>query len=368
MSLSNDELIMIKALEKDPLMSLSDLSKETSLSWPTVKKRYEYLKENQLIRTPFATYRPETIGLTRLNVIAWLPNHSSLTLMEQACREHPYTVYRSRIVGSGFGIFIQFNVPPEGKVNMVNFLNLLVQEKIITDYLMFSSTGIRKEIYPNLQAYDSATGKWIFSWKQWISHFDEEDPAELPDPPKAIDMETIKPIHFDILRLLTKDASTKQSDIMKTFGLSKSTAFNYYSFVMKNFVSSVRLNYDREYFDLTDTYLALIQNLTTVQLKKLFAYFDKHQPPFRISLDLLNEQSALIWGNMPPIHATRFGYTLWKKFPQMKLYTMVTRDEGASNYWFYPPNYDFEKKQWKFSEEYMVTEPFNRIMEFKQTN
>ncbi|MCE7743242.1 MAG: hypothetical protein GOP50_12400, partial [Candidatus Heimdallarchaeota archaeon] len=175
------------------------------------------------------------------------------------------------------------------------------------------------------------------------------------------DFSTYKPIHFSILRELTTDASIKQTKIKETFELSKTEAHRHYKYVMDNYVDKVRLMYDRNSFNLTETYMA-VANLSDSRTQgRIFNQLKENPPPFYVSVDMLEKSNLIMWGNMSPKQANEFAFSIWKALKNVEIYILSTKHGGSSVYWFYPNNFDFENEDWKKSREYIVTEPLKRL-------
>lgn len=352
---------MILALERNPLISLSDLAEETNLSWPTVKKRFNKLIESKIIRHPTALFHPETLGLVRLSAFVTIPSMEAMKFVENACMEHPYTLYRARTYSGGFGIFIQYNIPQNTHHLIDLFLSSLKQEGYLTDFTILPSIGIRGESYPNLNKYDHKTGTWIFSWSHWIDYIDELKPFNVLKEVDPIDLSLLKPIHLEFLKDLSGNAHLKQADFMKSYKISRTAAFRHYNFVMDHIVNSIRFEYNRENFDLTDTYLILIDDFEKESYKLLLEGIKQAPPPFRFSVDFTTEGTLIIWTNLTPTLANEFIFSLFAKYSTTRAYFLNTRDSGSSSYLFYPENFDFEQKIWKDSQKYMVDDVLDRL-------
>ncbi|MCE7742843.1 MAG: winged helix-turn-helix transcriptional regulator, partial [Candidatus Heimdallarchaeota archaeon] len=203
MSLNTSDLALILAMEEDPFITITSLANKLDLSRPTVKKRIENLKEAGMLSKPIALYNPEKIGLERKHVFASVSNKESLDIMEKACDEHPYTKYRARTFGGGFGIYMQYEIPPQTFKMLKEFLTTLGDAGIIKDYHVFESTGLRTVTYPDLNKFDSGNLTWDFSWENWFKSLKNYTYSVKQNIKVKRDFSTYKPIHFSILRELT---------------------------------------------------------------------------------------------------------------------------------------------------------------------
>ncbi len=355
---------LLSALESDPLMSFSDLSKILGMSWPTIKKRYNELMDNNILYVPIADYVPEKLGLQRINIFAMMKDIKSLEIVEQACREHPHTVYRSRWITDSFGLFIQFNIP-DGTINhLKSFFDIMIENSIVTSYKLYPSNDGRIYCPSDLERYDIIKEEWDFDWDKWLSmDVPQSIGSEFDKEPILSDFTSFKPVHFEILKELTKNASYKQADLMKMLNLSRTDVSRHYNYVINNFIYKIRVNYDFSKFNIYNIHMIVLSNLDKEQIDKLKYNFKTHPPPFRSSFDVC-DNSILIWALMDRPHSVDFAYSFWKKFPDMKYYFLSSLAGGAANYQFYPPNFDFKKQDWKRSREYMVDEPFERLQDY----
>jgi hypothetical protein len=166
---------------------------------------------------------------------------------------------------------------------------------------------------------------------------------------------------LNLLKDLTQNAAIKQTALMKKYSLSKSEISRRYNFVYSSYIDKIRLMYNREAFDLYETFLAISSSIEPVKLRQIYYGLLKNPPPFNFSFDILKNNRILIWSNMSPAQGTDFAFSLWSNYENVKAYALITKDEGSFSYHFYPLNYDHENNKWKDSEEYMVTEPLQRL-------
>ena len=70
---------------------------------------------------------------------------------------------------------------------------------------------------------------------------------------------------------------------------------------------------------------------------------------------------------MSPGQISDFTFSFWKMIPNFKVLVLDTKMKSSMMYWFYHENFDFEKKSWKISRDYMINDPINRTLENKST-
>ncbi|MCG3218034.1 MAG: winged helix-turn-helix transcriptional regulator [Candidatus Heimdallarchaeota archaeon] len=361
MNLSNNEFELLLALKEDPFMSLKELADKLSISWPTVKKRYNSLVERKIIRNPIAIVNPESLCLQRVSGIAFVRSIENLKMVEKSCWEHPYTTYRARAFGGNFGILLQYNIPRGSFEKLLLFMEGLKKRGFVENYEFVKSTGIRTEAFPDIKMFDHEKSLWNFSWVEWFKSLSKEK-----DIKPLIDTRDCKKLkfqksHLNILQDLTQNAAIKQTELMKKYSLSKSEISRQYNFVQSNYIGNIRLMYNREAFDLYETFLAISSSLEPSKLRQLYYGLLNNPPPFNFSFDILENNRILIWSNMSPAQGTDFAFSLWSTYENVKVYALNTHSEGSAMYHFYPPNYNRDNEKWNDSEEYMVTEPLERL-------
>jgi DNA-binding Lrp family transcriptional regulator len=347
---------------------MKELADHLDISWPTAKKRYDDIVNRGVIRKTSAIYEVEALGLQRITVLIQVKNYHKMQIMEQACTEHPYTHYRARAFGDSFGLLVQFDIPAleEGHENLVKFFEELNKLDIVADYQLLTSSGTRGELFPDLSRYKLDTASWDFSWKNWFQNIDN---ASTTLPSKKIyqkNFDEFTPLRFNVLRALNENGGLKQADLMETFDLSRTEAHRQYKFVKDNLIHSLRLNYDREYFDLTETYAIICTLSNEDDRSRFYNALMSNPPPFRIGIDLVNKDKMLIWTTISPAQASEFIFLVWKKYVSIKIFRISVSMQGSYLYWFYPFNFDFERKKWKTGDNYMVTDPINRLLSNKE--
>ena len=359
-NLSSEDFAILLALESNPYMPMTELATLLGITRITAKKRVDDLKERDIIRKPIAIYNPYSLLLKRVNVFAHSKSIEQLRRLELACDEHPYTHYRVRAFGGSFGLFIQFDMP-ENSVNLLcEFFQKLQNEEILESYILLPSSNLRTDVYADLKRYNVKLSSWVFSWKEWIKlteSFSSNIPSETREKNSYSDF---NPIHFKILRMLTADGSLKQTDINDKLNLSRTQGHRDYNYVMDNYIEKIRFIYNREIFQLTETYIAFGQDIPKKSSARIFNAINEAPPPFRLSLDIIEDNGILLWANMSSSQATDFAFALWDKFTNIQIYTLDTKKSKL--YWFYPNNFDFNKSNWNTSKDYFITEPIERTL------
>ncbi|HUT80107.1 MAG TPA: winged helix-turn-helix transcriptional regulator [Candidatus Bathyarchaeia archaeon] len=360
MTLSNEDFAILLALESNPSMPMTELATLLDVTRITAKKRVDDLKERQIIRDPIAIYNPVVLGLDRISVIAKVQSLNKLLLLEKACDEHPYTHYRARAFGGDFGLFMQFDTPINTTKLLDDFFKKLEKESIIKNYELLSSIGIRNENYADLKRYNIKMSNWNFSWNDWFSSLPDSKLKIQAAKKLPIDYSKFQENHFRILRMLTANGSIKQIDIKDKLKISKTQAHREYNYVMENYIETIRFIYNREIFDLTETYVAIGYELTDKKITQIFNAIRNNPPPFRLALDILADNKILLWADMGPTQASNFAFSMWQKNELTKIHTLDTKKSRL--YWFYPDNFDFKEKCWKIDDDYYITTPIKKTL------
>ncbi len=363
MTLSNEDFAILLALESNPSMPMTELADLLDVTRITAKKRVDDLRERQIIRDPIAIYNPVVLGLDRISVIAKVQSLDKLQLLEIACDEHPYTHYRARAFGGDFGLFIQFDTPINTVKLLDDFFKELVNKNIIKDYELLPSIGLRNENYADLKRYNIKMSNWNFSWIDWFNSLPDTQEKIHAEEKILIDYSKFSENHFKILRMLTANGSIKQTDIKEKLKLSKTQTHRDYNYVMENYIDTIRFIYNREIFDLTETYVAIGYNLTERKIAQILAAIKDSPPPFRLAIDILANNRLLLWADMSPAQASNFAFSMWQQNEQTKIYTLDTKKSRL--YWFYPDNFDFNDKCWKINEDYFIKTPLKKTMASK---
>lgn len=354
---------MVLALEEDPLMSLKKLSDKLDISWPTVKKRYENAKKEGIIHKSIAHYDYTKLGLMRVTIICYVVDHDAMLLIEEACNQHPYTIYHSRLVGQKFGLFINFNIPntEKAKNNIGDLFDILANEGNISEFQVLESSNINHSFLTNLEDYDFDNNQWKFSWKEWFANLIQDVP-NLPERAQdIIDTADFTRKRLETLRFLTRDASYKQSDIMDFLEISRTESHRVYTWVMENLITEIELIYDRSYFEINNLFLYIIPNLDNEEIRFLYHNFERSPPPIRFVFDIMENNTVLMWGNMNSYMSHQFAYHIWKIFPRTQMMMLSNMPNSSWRYWFYHENFDFERGVWKDSEEWMIDNVLDAI-------
>lgn len=365
MDLSLKDFAILLAMERNPQVTIQEMSRMLGLSRYTIREHLKKLKDSEkgIIKKSRAYVYPERLGLKRLYTIFYVSNEQQLGFLRELCDKHPYTNYYVPIIGGNFGMLSIFDVPPSTIDLMKELFEYIERETEIECVGVFPSTGLRSYSLMNLTKYNIEMAKWDFSWKEWFGDLNSyEDSITYPenDQSKKL-LKKIKPTHLRLLQQLTTNADFKQSEFMVKYNLSKAEASRQYNLVKNNFVSIFVLTYDRSIFDIVETDL-VIGTTTKEKIARLYNKFNENPPPFQMTLDISENNQFLFWGRLPPTQSMEFAFELWNYCDKASVFRLDVKN--SFSYYFYPENFDFKKKDWKKTKEYLVAKPIKELKQY----
>ncbi len=354
----------MQVIELEPTISIQELAKKTGVSWITANRHLQRLRDAQILSDPIAVFSPDRLGLERHIVFLRATAERSIEVLEDACDAHPYTHYRSRVYGPYTGIFAQFDIPPEGRTNLQRFLETLCKLDKCEIVELRRSTGHRVVSHTKLELFDPKTMTWNYDWTEWsdkIATSSDKIDTSSSSPTRSI---SLTQVDLQILRELTANANVNQAQLQEKLSISQSSVSRKMISLSENYIESVRAQIDRSRFDVTSTKLFYCPHADDAVRNRLFNAFSlESAPPFPISLDLLDDHGVLLWGRMPPSHEHKLFYTLWKILPDLQVFTMDTIRGHSRLYWFYPDNFDTDRKSWRSDTHWMIEQPMQELRE-----
>ncbi len=364
MQLTIEDFQLLALLDSNPDMTYTELSDVLSLSPYKVKKRLDLLKEWNILRPPIARYDPHPLNLERINILAQVSTIKALHNLEIACDVHPYTHYRSRFYGEGFGLFMQYDIPTGTLPKLMSWFkhlrNLIEFRLLSTD----QSTNIRIETYPKLDQWIFNSFRWEFDWGPWRTAFREIAPSPIKISPRTIILKEIDKIDLQLLSELNTNAKQPLSVLSRKTGRSKADLSRRINFLKKHVIHNLRIQYDRKIFDLTNVKLIQIPRLPENEktVRQLCHSLQEHPIPFRLALNL-GKEHAWLWIVFPPYHEAEFAYTLFEAFKGVKVFTIDVIGKHGILYPLYPENYDDITREWKSDEDWMMHHPLEQLEE-----
>ena len=356
-------------MQHNPLASIKEIADQIDISWPTAKKRYEEALESKIITRVIGGVNMQILGFRRHFVLADLNDYRSLKTMEELCDFHPYTTYRSRILGSsGVSLFMIFEVPDtsRGDNNIKDFFQILLREAIIKDYMFLTSTGRKIESKLDLDKYDLETERWKFEPDHWLSHMKPAGETNDWKPLETLDLTQFNKKMLYIVRMMTTNMLPTQKELRieyeRQYGpISKSEFHRQYTLLKEEIILRADLIYDYNQFGVSEYFLYILPDLTQNEIESFFKLMEDYPPPFNLTLEAVGMNNIIMWGNIPADVARNLSYQLWKNYSQTMSYRFAIETGWAARYQFYHENFDDETKNWKDDYTYMVDEPLASI-------
>ncbi len=360
MRLEKDEFTIISLLQSDPSLSYSAIASTMGLSVNTVKRKILVLKEKKIYSGSYALYDPNSLGLVRFFVFIRLAKYENYPIVEQAIKEHPYSIYRSRFYGPSLGVFCQFDYPESKAIFIQKFLLELQQKEIIEDYEIFKSTGVGENLGLKLSERFKDLYNWDYDWDLFYEEFSEEN-CQLPKPKKNVVL-SLKELDMKILRQLTSDATISQKEMCDNFNADRWEISRRIQFLTKHVITKLALKIDQKVFNFTSNKIVILEFSNDQLLAAMYNQLRNYQvrPPFRYSIEIvennIGKKHLMVYITLQQYHEAQMIYTLCQK-AKYRLFDIDVTGKNATRYSFYEKNYNFDNKCWNLSEEYVVTEP-----------
>ena len=216
------DMKILHTLQNYPLEPFSKQAEELKIAPATMIRRVKALQEKGILRHPIASFVPERISLYRYGVMFSISSLHQFTLLQNALSEHKYIRAYNRFYGESFGIYAHFELPENTEQYFNKYLEYLVEQEYCDSYFTMKSMGYRftrPEPLPNY-TQDPKPFDLITFWEKRLS----KKPS-LPRLPSPIDLNTLEPLHFQLLKDLTTsikngvtiDIRTKQTDLIQHY-------------------------------------------------------------------------------------------------------------------------------------------------------
>lgn len=388
------DMKILHVLQNYPLEPFSSLAEKLSVSPQTMIRRVNSLKERGILRNAIASFEPERISLNRYGVMFDISALHQFTLLQNAISEHNYIRAYNRFYGERFGIYAHFDLPPNSDAGFKKFLDYLVEQEYCDDYKIMKSLGYRGVNPQQLPKYTSEpeTFDVITFWEKRITKS-----TSLPRLPSSIDFKMIEPLHFLLLRDLTRsvkngrmiDIRTKQTDLIEHYNdyylhLSKKDKltetesaylFNlseffdtknghnakvefgrkYYNLVVNNLITNPRWNFSRKLFEQHVTRAYFIENIPEPEKAQIFRFFNEEKLPFQMAYELFNK-GIFLRITLPPYYDSKINYLIWSTFKDYNIYSLDFFGKHGMWWPFYIDNFDWSTKSWKTSDDWMFND------------
>ena len=359
-----NDLQLILALQEDPLQSYSTLAEKLDKSVKTISRWVSRLESNNLFNPVRARITWSLLNFDTLTVIATVNNYKNIQLLEKFCNDHPYTIYRGRLIGAVNGLFMQFLVPKGTKEYYDDIFSIFKDKNKIKNFTSFITKEKSISTKFNLNYWNNEKLKWNFDWKEWDSQIKSIEITnnfnnELPKfDPKIFDKLDV--IDVCILRLLNENAKIKlkeiESGILKLINATESIQriSERVKYLKQHFIYDYRLNLNAKVLNIYNTLLIHVYcNESFTQ--KIKNQLNVNPPPYSGYFSVTDD--GFIWYlRMPSTDLSDFSVMLWNS--EVEKYDISLVDYSTSEqYAFWEQNYDTINKSWKNSKEHIVKNP-----------
>ena len=399
---------ILHVLRNYPLEPYSKQAERLKISPQTMIRRVNGLKEKNILYYPIASFVPERISLYRYGVMFSISSLHQFTLLQNALSEHKYIRAYNRYYGENFGIFAHFELPENSENFFNQYLEHLVEQEYCDDFFTMKSMGYRFSRPQPLPNY-SLNPEPFDLIKFWEKRLTKS--ASLPRLPSAIDLQTIEPLHFQLLKDLTTsitngrtiDIRTKQTDLIKHYEdyykhlkkknqqaanseedrlteVEEAMLYNlseffddknmhnvkvefgrkYYNLVMNNLITNPRWNFSRKLFEQHATRAYYIENIPEKEKAQIFRFLNEETLPFQSHLELFNK-GIFLRLTMPPYYESKINYIIWSTFKDYKIYSLDFFGTHGLYWTFEYDNFDWKAQNWRTDKDWMLDSTISKI-------
>lgn len=376
-------------LQRDPTISISQLSEELEYSPTLINSRLESLKKQEFLRpdrfisVPFlgkrlqtdaeAVYEPSTLGLTRMSVFLHeIPTRDELRYLEQLLEIHPYTHYYVTVFGNKTSIFCQFDIPPDASKHLEQLFEILINtgyfrsyQAMTQKYIAESKVDTSKWYLPSNQwqlysedEFDSTTmdSELELLWYDFLSE-NKFKPTERNQP----EMVKIDEIDLKLIRELTINAKPNISKLSKHYNISRSRLSRRIKRIREHIIRDVRLAFDQSALDITYAQIitGTFRNERKFTQQTFRSFLAGNYIPF--TTQAIVTEKAFIWliiaspSYIPMI--TRFA---WEHADDIKVYQLDL--QSSRTHYFYHKNFS-DAEGWNTNKSYIVDDPLQMMKE-----
>ena len=416
------DMKILHMLQNYPLEPYSAIAEKLKISTSTLIRRIKGDKgliKRGILRYALTSFTPERIALQRFGVMFSISSLHQFTLLQNALSEHNYIRGYNRYYGESYGIYAYFDLPANQEAIFKRFCDHLVAEEYCDDYSIMKSLGYRFSSPQQMPIFTESPEHFdlISFWEKRLSKS-----QTLPRLPSSIDLNTIEPLHFLMLRDMTRsvkngrtiDFRSKQTELIehyfdyykalnkkitltepeKDFYFNLSELFKnmpipndpnekvkitenvkvefgrkYYNLVMNNLITNPRWNISRSVFEQHVTRVYFIENVPEQEKAQFYRFITEETPPFQTGFELYNS-GILLRLTLPPYYDSKINYLIWSTFKDYKIYSLdffSTKKSGLI--WpFYINNFDWKTKNWRTDEDWMFTSVVDGINDKLKNN
>jgi DNA-binding Lrp family transcriptional regulator len=345
---------ILTVIGKNPLATITEISRETGVNVKTLSKRLQQLIDRKTLIAVSAQICPSTLELESIIFFVNM-KFKNIPIMEKLCDLHPYTRFRVRCLGACNGLMIIFMVPKNSLRYLLELFDKLRELGLIEDYTYLTSIAKWTWRDNDFTYYDVKRDEWTFNWDEWGRYFESlKGPNELEAYPPSI-LHKLDKSDMAVLRELSINARVRLKDLneklkIPEYQLSRKMKLYLDSGVIEGFrvlIYSKASNLFNQFIFKCRCPVATTAKFA-MAVKKL---------PFQLTFMPTQEGFTLVIF-LPPLGVSYLGEILQNNVDDVKL--MWADYRTSMRYWFYGET--FKDGVWQADRKMLVD---NIIMELK---
>jgi DNA-binding Lrp family transcriptional regulator len=353
-------------LQQNPVAPAVALAKETGVSPPTVRAWLESLRSEEVYWGVQAIVKARRLGLELDDFLVTVESFDSVQRIEQFCEEHPYTSYRARVFGGNtHGILLQFRQPDAARKHLLEALNLMKKNGLITGIRElpslsneYGSTHTR----PRLNAWDADKEMWVFDWEKWW----KKASATRGEPSAPIDDQSrvkIDGLDAKLIEEITKDARRKNIEIIQRVGLDKDQTGIQQDIskrirrLEEELIDTYRVFINWAHFDVYNTPL-IIAKADEQTSSRLVSRLSEGEFPFASTIR--QTPQGFVWSaQLPSAHLSELVSLVWRLCDSYEL--LILDYKHTQIYGLWAETFDIKTGDWRTDRKFCLEDPLKKI-------
>lgn len=359
----NDSLYII-ALQEDPDTNLKSIGEKLGVSEYTVSRRLKYLRQEGTFRI-HSDLDQEALGKEIVTFVITTPDLEQVQLLEKVSDLHPYTIFRSRILGHSSGVILQFSIPQGTLDSLIELFNQLQTVGYLESY-EYDANFTSCHSQSRVGAWDGST--WIFDWERFRRDIEESSEA-LPSISKVSSQEVQKNLvgisKDDLLLLSELDRDAGQRNIEIAQAAQISTELKPYQlsrqikFLKKKFIKGTRIFMKDQVFGFFDLFIFRCKT-TTVTRNRLFNLLSANPEAFVFQSTLNFLPDGFTWHvACPSTHFSLLSQFVWDNSISVNLYLSIY--QSVKTYPLWVDTFDEEQYCWRSDRQFMIEDVINAL-------
>lgn len=226
-TLGERDFEILKYLAVHPTSSMAEVAQNLHYRGETVSSHIHSMQERGIYITTMALLSYRKLNMAYVPVLITAPLANLPTIYEK-CRAHPYIQYSVRTLGATDGAFLVFNPPQRAVPLLVQFLDELAAQGVVTDYRVFVNEDTKRDfLKADLNLYNRETGVWEFNWNKWQAPNEAAETAANGGQAQSLvvqpELNVLDKSDMKLLGLLTADAKAPTEELAKATNLAPHT-------------------------------------------------------------------------------------------------------------------------------------------------